>query len=95
MPLLTADLRNHPNRARRSHALLGTLVLKKMSSIRVSTIEFFVNPEQYVLQNWNVLRYETVRINEQMDLPNDFNERGDGDNIGLDDGVDYECVDAE
>lgn len=95
LDILKTDLQNHPNRERRSHALLGTFVLKEMSCVRVTTIEFFVDAKVYDLPNWKTLRRETDKIIEQIELPTNFDEWEDDDNIGLDDGVDYECDDAD
>ena len=90
---LREDAANYPNRLRRTHALLGMSVLRKMSSVRYSTFEYFVNPQQYILKSWRDMSGETENLIEQIKLPDGFNDWEDDDKLGCDDGEEFEYVD--
>ena len=90
---LREDAANYPNRLRRTHALLGMSVLRKMSSVRYSTFEYFVNPQQYILKSWRDMSGETENLIEQIKLPDGFNYWEDDDKLGCEDTEEFEYID--
>ena len=91
---LLEDSKSHPTRARRTHALLGQSIISNTSSVRYSDVEFFVISKQYHLTSWVTLHIETSKLLEQIKLPDLFDEWEDDDNIGQDDGEDFDpCYD--
>jgi hypothetical protein len=90
---LRKDAVNCPNRQRRTHALLGLSILKKLSSVRYSTIEFFVISKQYILKSWHEMAEETENLLQQIKLPDCFNDWEDDDKLGCDDAEDFEYED--
>jgi hypothetical protein len=67
---------------RRTHAVLGMSVLKKLSSIRHSSIKYYVDPKKYELTSWPELSAETKKILEQIKLPECFEDWEDDENYG-------------
>jgi hypothetical protein len=57
-------------------------VLKKLSSIRYSSIEYYVDPKKFKLTSWPELSAETKKILEQVKLPKRFEEWEDDENYG-------------
>lgn len=90
---LRKDAVIHSNRLRRTHALLGMSVLRKMPSVRYSTFEYFVDPQRYIVKSWGDMSGETGRLIEQIKLPDGFNDWEDDDKLGCDDAVEFEYVD--
>jgi hypothetical protein len=90
---LTDDMKQHKEqpRGRRSCALLGQSVFKKVSILRSTRVEFYVNSSQYQLISWTEMDQQTGRILSHVDTPLDFGDWEDDDNIGLDAGECYEC----
>jgi|GEM_PF-6137969 len=80
-------------RKRRSHALLGQSVLKRVSSIRFSNVEFFVDSLKYLNTSWDDINDQTQKILEQIQLPSFFDDWEDDDNLGLDDSDEFDCDD--
>eukprot|EP01035_Chromulina_nebulosa_P022399 gene22399-29003_t len=91
--LLVQDSKNHQGRERKSHALLGQSVIKNLSSVRSSKIEFFVDRKLYNIESWKEIEKQTILITSQINLPDCFEDWEDDDNVGLDAGEDYECSD--
>ena len=89
---LIEDKTSHPKRARRTHALLGQTVISNTSSVRYSNVEFFVVNQQYPLTDWVTLHEDTLKLLEQINLPESFDEWEDDDNIGQNDGEDYDPI---
>jgi hypothetical protein len=92
---LKKDAAEHPNRQRRTHALLGMSILKKLSSVRYSTIEFFVDSKHYEWKNWREMSDETEKLLEQIILPDCFDDWEDDDKLGCDDAEDFEYDEDE
>jgi hypothetical protein len=92
---LRQDAVEHPNRQRRTHALLGMSVLRKLSVVRYSSIEFFVDPKEYRLANWREISSETEKLLEQIKLPECFDDWEDDDKLGCDDAEDFEYDEDE
>ena len=92
---LQQDAVEHPNRQRRTHALLGMSVLRKLSVVRYSSIEFFVHPKEYRLVNWREISSETEKLLEQIKLPECFDDWEDDDKLGCDDAEDFEYDEDE
>jgi hypothetical protein len=67
--------------ARRSHALLGQSVLKELSCIKSSTVEFHVRAELYTPITWKDVEIDTKRLLAQLVLPDSFEEWEDDDNL--------------
>lgn len=67
--------------ARRSHALLGQSVLKELSCIKFSTVEFYVRAELYTPITWRDVAVDTKRLLAQLVLPDAFEEWEDDDNL--------------
>ena len=67
--------------ARRSHALLGQSVLKKLSCIKSSTVEFHVRAELYTPITWKDVEIDTKILLAQLVLPDSFEEWEDDDNL--------------
>jgi hypothetical protein len=76
---LRQDAAEDPNRQRRTHALLGMSVLKKLSSVRY----------------WPEISCETEILLEQIKLPECFNDWEDDDKLGCDDADDFEYDEDE
>jgi hypothetical protein len=92
---LSKDFNSFPGRKRRTHALLGQSVLRKVSSVRFSSIEFFVDPNIYRALDWDVLHEETINLTQQLDLPEAFDDWEDDDNLCHDEGEDSEEWDED
>jgi hypothetical protein len=92
---LRQDAVDNPNRHRRTHALLGMSVLKKVSSVRFSSIDFFVDPEKYIWADWHAISHDTEMLLEQIKLPECFDDWEDDDNLGCDDAEDFEYDEDE
>jgi hypothetical protein len=75
--------------ARRSHALLGQSVLKELSCIKSSTVEFYVRAELYTPITWKDVEIDTKRLLAQLVLPDAFEEWEDDDNLCHDEMEDY------
>jgi hypothetical protein len=80
---------------RRSHALLGQSVLKQLSCVKHSRVEFHVDPAHYEISSWNEVSCDTSRLLEQIILPDDFEDWEDDDNLCHDENEDYECVEND
>ena len=92
---LRQDAADNPNRQRRTHALLGMSVLKMVSSVRFSSIDFFVDPEKYTWADWRAISHETEMLLEQIKLPECCDDWEDDDNLGCDDAEDFEYDEDE
>lgn len=79
------------NAARRSHALLGQSVLKQLSCVKHSRVEFHVDPAYYKISSWNEVSRDTSRLLEQIILPDDFEDWEDDDNLCHDENEDFDC----
>ena len=89
------DAVEHPNRQRRTHALLGMSVLRKLPLVRYSIFEFFVDPKEYRLANWREISSETEKLLEQIKLPVCFDDWEEDDKLGCDDADDFEYDEDE
>lgn len=76
--------------ARRSHALLGQSVLKELSCIKSSTVEFYVRAELYTPITWTEVEADTRRLLAQLILPDAFEEWEDDDNLCHDEMEDFD-----
>jgi hypothetical protein len=81
---LECDIQNSNNRGRRSHAILGQVIMKQYSSIRFQQIEFFVDAQTYDIPSWSFMKVHTLSIIQQIKLPESFDNWEDDDNVGLD-----------
>ena len=75
--------------------MLGTSVLRKLSSVRYRGIEFFVDSKEYRLGNWPEILSETEKLLEQIKLPECFEDWEDDDKLGCDDAEDFEYDEDE
>ena len=66
---LATDLETNPDRKRRTHALLGQSILRQVSSVRVTKVEFYVDPSKYPLETCDNLRRETASLTQQIKSP--------------------------
>jgi hypothetical protein len=87
---MIAYFQMNPNHERRTHALLGQSILKDVASFKYSTIEFYVHPNFHVLSSWKQIKEDTVHITNALNVPDDFQEWVDDDNLCYDDGEDFE-----
>lgn len=69
------------NIARRSHALLGQSVLKELSCIKFSIVEFYVNAALYHPISWKDISLDTARLLSQLVPPDGFEDWVDDDNL--------------
>ena len=83
---LIDDNTSHPKWVRRTHALLGQSVVSSIFSDRYPNDDFFVVNQQHPLTDWVTLHGETLKLLEQINLPESFDEWEDDDNIGQNDG---------
>ena len=72
------------------HALLGKSVISNTSTVRYSNVEFFVVNQQYPLTDWVTLHEETLKLLEQINMPDSSDEWEEDDNIGQNNGEDYD-----
>ena len=75
--------------------MLGMSVLRKLSVVRYSSIEFFVNPKEYRLATWREISSETEKLLEQIKLPEYFDDWEENDKLGCDDAEDFEYNEDE
>ena len=83
------------NIPRRTHALLGQSVLKEHSCIKYSTVEFYVDPKVYTPISWNRVSVDTKRLLSQLDLPPQFEDWEDDDNLCHDEREDIDWEEGE
>ena len=67
---------------RRTHAVLGMSVLKRLSSMRYGGIEYYFDPKKHKLTSLPELSAETKKIFEQILLPECFENWEDDENYG-------------
>ena len=72
------------------HALLGKSVISNTSTVRYSNVEFFVVYQQYPLTDWVTLHEETLKLLEQINMPESSDEWEENDNIEQNNGEDYD-----
>jgi hypothetical protein len=75
--------------------LLGMSALKKLSSVRYSSIELFIDPREYILPAWREISCQTENLLEQIKLPECFDDWEDDDKFGCDDAEDFEYDEDE